>query len=155
MVRHSISKYLTIPAKGNGASVVDSTTETDADTSRPAQIVAYAVAHRSWIARFGLPTHIEADILRACYGVGDMTADEWSVIAGYIVPKRPYRAVLREGFWRIVAGDGTEFPLPVFEDRSDAWRHVDRLRGITMPPSSVVAQIRPMRICEPRRERGH
>lgn len=67
--------------------------ETDAVTARQAQVVAYAVTHRGWTVRFGLPAHTEADILRACYGIGDATADEWAVIQGYIVPKRPYRSV--------------------------------------------------------------
>ena len=128
--------------------------ETDAATARQAQVVAYAVTHRGWTVSLACRPIPEADILRACYGIGDATADEWAVIQGYIVPKRPYRSVCRDGFWRIVANDGTEFPLPVFEDCTDAWRHVDRLRGVIHTVPVIAAEIRPPRLSE-RRERGH
>lgn len=78
--------------------MLNDTTETSA-TARSAQVAAYATAHRGWTARFGPPTHIEAGMLRACYGIGDTTADEWAVIQDYIVPKRPIgrRAVMDSG----------------------------------------------------------
>jgi hypothetical protein len=133
--------------------MLNDTTETSA-TARSAQVAAYATAHRGWTARFGPPTHIEADMLRACYGIGDTTADEWAVIQDYIVPKRPYRAACRDGFWRIVTNDGTEFALPVFEERSDAWRHVDKLRVVANSAPVAATEIRPSRLSD-RRERGH
>jgi hypothetical protein len=87
------------------------------ESARQSQVAAYAVAHRSWAARFGLPTHIEADILRACNGIGDTTADEWA------------------------------------ENCTDAWRHVDRLRGVANS-APVAAAKTPPRLSE-RCERGH
>jgi hypothetical protein len=85
----------------------------------------------------GLACRIEDDILRACNGIGDTTADEWAVIQGYIVPSRPYRAVCRDGLWRTVANDGTEFPLPVFENCTDAWRHVTGCAGLPIRRRSL------------------
>jgi hypothetical protein len=145
--------YLTIPLKGTGAPTRGTRYEQQRphpQSARQSQVAAYAVA-RSWTARFGLPTHIEADILRACNGIGDTTADEWAVIQGYIVPSRPYRAVCRDGLWRTVANDGTEFPF-LSSRTARRWRHVDRLRGVANSAPAAAAET-PPRLSE-RCERG-
>jgi hypothetical protein len=55
--------------------------------SRPAGVVAYAAAHRDWIAEHGrLPTHDEAKGLRASYRIGETSAAEWAIIREYIAP---------------------------------------------------------------------
>jgi hypothetical protein len=81
------------------------------------------MAHQNWIEKFGLPTHEEAATLRLCYGIGDTTADEWTVIARHIVPdhhlQSGYRAIHRDGFWRIVDGDGDEIRLVVFDKKAN------------------------------------
>jgi hypothetical protein len=47
------------------------------------RIEAYAMAHANWIGRFGLPTHDEVALLRACYVLPKTTAVEWTVISAH------------------------------------------------------------------------
>jgi hypothetical protein len=131
-------------------------------------VTAYAIAYRNWIARYGLPTHEEAGILRACYQLGETTAAEWSVIEGFIRPKdgKPpeafYTVIGGDRIWTVVDADRKPVEgVDPFESLSDAWRHVDRLRhkagcgpAVDMPSPEVFSMPN-WRGAEPRRERGH
>jgi len=142
--------------------------------ARTQQVEAYALAHRNFRVKLGLPTHAEANLLRRCYGIGETNAAEWAIIASIIAPADPrpeaaYRAVNSDGFWRILDQDGAEIPLgvidkdatplPGYDDRSDAWRHVDRLREaagiIPKWQSPVIMEMPASRLHEPRQYRGH
>jgi hypothetical protein len=158
-----VSYILLVPSAERDAP--DQPTE---ETPRQTQITAYARAHQSWIKKFGVPTHEEAALLRRCYGIGVTTPDEWAVIAKHIIPESPFRAVHKDGFWRVIDNAGHEIPLglidehgkqlPGYESRFDAWSHIDRLRGIK-PPRAVmhptVWEPQSPRQPEPRRHRGH
>jgi hypothetical protein len=61
-------------------------TATGRASDRADRVTAYAMAHAGWIAKYGLPTHEEANILRQCYALGDTSADEWAVIQHHIRP---------------------------------------------------------------------
>ena len=76
------------------------------------------MAHRNWIDRHGLPAKAVADTLRAIYGLGDTTADEWSLIQAHICPmdgKPPeasYTAILcGTDAWIIVDHDNNEVAI--------------------------------------------
>ena len=119
------SPPLSPPNGTNGSSGLD----------RTDRVTAYAMAHWNWMARYGLPTHSEAGLLRACYGLGETTAAEWSVIEGFIRPKdgKPseacYTVIGGDRIWIIVDADRKPVEgIDPFESISDAWRHIDRLR---------------------------
>jgi hypothetical protein len=110
------------------------------------------VVHRNWITRYGLPTHAEAGILRACYGLGETTAAEWSVIEGFIRPRdgKPpeafYTVIGGDRIWIVVDGKGAPIDHAPFDSRMDAWRHIDRLRhaagcgpAVHMPSPEVLS----------------
>ncbi|MBG0797171.1 hypothetical protein IYX23_05650 [Methylocystis sp. L43] len=52
-------------------------------TAREMRVEAYAIAHANWIRRFGLPTHDEVALMRACYVLPKTTAAEWTVISAH------------------------------------------------------------------------
>jgi hypothetical protein len=94
------------------------------------QVVAYAMAHAAWIAKYGLPTPAEVAVLRACYGVSVATlaqristgrliaAEEWAIIACHIHPPLP-DGLSETAYWRVVRV-GTIVTQPV------VWVIVDR-----------------------------
>jgi hypothetical protein len=87
-------------------------------TSRQHRVIAFAAAHRDWIATNGrLPTHDEASALRATFRIGETSAAEWEVIREIVSPRDPrpaasYRAVCRNRVWAIIGGDGNDVPIP-------------------------------------------
>lgn len=135
-------------------------------SARASQVIAYAVAHAAWIARYGLPTHAEAGLLRACYRLGETTAAEWAVIERYLRPRdnKPpeafYMATGGDRIWIIFDADRKPIDHARFELRMDAWRHVDRLRdvgrcgpAVDMPSPEVLSM--PIWRLRPRLTRGH
>lgn len=136
------------------------------------------MAHRNWIARYGLPTKADADALRASYRVGDTTADKWSLIESYIrpadgkPPEASYTAILRgTDAWIIVDHDNNEVAITrtnrkgelvdSFESRMDAWHYIDKLRyaarcgPIVSETSPEILSMPIWRGEEPWRMRGH
>ena len=95
--------------------------------------------------------------------VGDRRASEFSYapgkwtlkqIVGHMIDTErifAYRALC------VARNDAT--PLPGYDDRSDAWRHVDRLREaagiIPKWQSPVIMEMPASRLHEPRQYRGH
>ena len=149
-----------------------------ADPGRADRLIAYAMTHRGWIERFGLPSKDEADALRTCYRIGDTTADEWLLIQAHMCPiggKPPqasYTAILRGiDAWVIVDGDRDEVPITrtnrkgklvdSFESRMDAWHYIDKLRyaagcvSVGSETSPEVLSMPTWRGAEARRMRGH
>ena len=75
------------------------------------QVLAYAMAHRNWIVRHGIPSSETVEALRACYGVpvaspvqrvlaGRMSAsDEWAIINRYLHPPLP-NGLRASAYWR-------------------------------------------------------
>jgi hypothetical protein len=63
-------------------------TKSAAKIDRAERVEAYAMARCRWIARFGLPAHDEDNLLRACYSIGDTSADEWAMLACSRFPRR-------------------------------------------------------------------
>jgi hypothetical protein len=47
------------------------------------RVEAYAIAHANWVQRFGLPTHDDVALMRACYCQRTTTAAEWAIIAAH------------------------------------------------------------------------
>jgi len=91
-------------------------------------------------------------------------------ISGTRPPEGDYTAIKRDGVWLIVDGDRSPVPIVAFDrhgnavdsfdDLSNAWAHIDRLRdaaGCGMPTRMPVAVLAmPIsRRPEPRRIRGH
>jgi hypothetical protein len=98
--------------------------------TRADQVVGYAMAHRNWIVRRGLPPSITVEALRACYGVsvaspaqrvraGRMTAaEEWAIIDRHIHPPLP-DGLPEAAYWRVIR-------VGTIVTQSVAWVIVDR-----------------------------
>ena len=85
-------------------------------------------------------------MLRACYALGNTTAGEWAEIQSYIrpsgdkPPEADYTAIKRDGVWIIVDRDRNPVSIMAldrdgnavrcFDDLSNAWAHIDKLRGV-------------------------
>jgi hypothetical protein len=69
--------------------------ERRAKAARAGLVEAYGIARASWMRRFGLPTHAEDNLLRACYSIGDTSADEWAMLEYLRAGFRPRPSRLR------------------------------------------------------------
>lgn len=94
------------------------------------QVIAYAMVHAGWIAKYGMPTQAEIAVLRSCYGIpvaalaqrvraGRLTAaDEWAIIDRYIHPPLP-NGLPAVAYWRVIR-------VGTIVTKSVGWVIVDR-----------------------------